>query len=72
MFLYQSDSLQTYAITIGDEYRMAAYIGSVGKYVEGKEEWSQYAECLDHFISANGIADEKKKDVFLVVIGPQT
>ena len=35
------------------------------------EEWSQYAEHLDHFLSANGIADEKKKDVFLAVIGPQ-
>ena len=40
--------------------------------MEGKEEWSQYAERLDHFLSANAIADEKKKDVFLSVIGPQT
>ena len=61
-----------YAITIGNEYGMAAYIGSVGEYVEGKEEWSQYAECLDHFLSVNGIVDKKKKDVFLAVIGPQT
>ena len=40
---------------------MAACIGSVGEYVEGKEEWSQYTEHLDHFLSANGIMDEKKK-----------
>ena len=42
------------------------------EYREGKEEWSQYAEHLNHFLSANGIADDKKKDVFLTVIGPQT
>ena len=48
---------------------MAAYIGSIGEYREGKEEWSQYAERLNHFLSANGI---EKKDVFLTVIGPQT
>ena len=27
---------------------------------------------LNHFLSANGIKDEKKKDVFLAFIGPQT
>ena len=51
---------------------MAAFIGSIGEYREGKEEWSQYAERLNHFFSANGIEDEKKKDIFLAVIGPQT
>ena len=61
-----------YATTNGDEYGMAAYIGSIGEYMEGKEEWSQYAERLDQFLSAIGIADKKKKDVFLAVIGPQT
>jgi len=50
---------------------MAAYIGSVGEFREGKEEWSQYAERLDHFILVNGIKDDQKKDVFLAVIGPQ-
>ena len=59
------------ATTIGDKDGMAAYIGSIGEYREGKEEWSQYAERLDHFLSANGIEDAKKKDVFLAVIGPQ-
>ena len=52
--------------------RTAAYIGSIEEYREGKEEWSQYAEHLNHFLSANGIADDKKKDVFLTAIGPQT
>jgi len=40
--------------------RMALYIGSVGEFREGKEEWSQYAERLDHFILANGIKNEQK------------
>jgi len=38
--------------------RMAAYIGRVGEFHEGKEEWSQYAEYLNHFLLANGIKDE--------------
>ena len=54
----------------GDEHGMAAFIGSIGEYCAGKEEWSQYAERLDHFLAANSIKDAKKKDVFLAVIGP--
>jgi len=50
---------------------MDAYIGSVREFCEGKEEWKQYAEWLNHFILANGMKDEQKKDVFLAVIGPQ-
>ena len=34
---------------------------------EGKEEWSQYTERLNHFILAN----RTEKSVFLAVIGPQ-
>ena len=51
---------------------MAAYIGSIGEYRKGKEEWLQYAERLNHFLSANSIEDDKRKDIFLTVIGPQT
>ena len=51
---------------------MAAYIGSIGEHREGKEERLQYAKCLNHFLSANGITDNTKKDIFLTVIGPQT
>ena len=56
----------------GDKDGMAAFIGSIGEYCAGKEEWSQYAERLDHFLAANSIEDAKKKDVFLAVIGPPT
>ena len=48
---------------------MAAYIGSI--VVQRREEWLQYVECLNHFLSANSIEDEKKKDIFLTVIRPQ-
>ena len=51
---------------------MTSYIGHVGEFVEGREEWSQYAERLGHFMSANGIIEaERKRDVFLSVIGPK-
>ena len=48
---------------------MASFIESIGKYREGKEEWSQYAKHPNHSLSANVIEDEKKKDIFLAVIG---
>ena len=39
---------------------------------EGREEWTQYAERLGHFLTANRITDrEKKRAVFLSVIGPK-
>ena len=31
----------------------------------------QYAEQFNHLLLANAIEDEKKKDIFLTVIGPQ-
>ena len=50
---------------------MAATFGSIGEFEEGKEDWPQYVEHLTHFFAANGIAeDEKKRSVFLSVIGP--
>ena len=39
---------------------MLAYIGNIGEYREGKEEWSQYAECLNHFLSANSRVKERR------------
>ena len=42
-----------------------------GEFVEGCELWSQYVEHLKHFLAANGITDaERKRDIFLAVIGP--
>jgi len=49
---------------------MAAFIGNIGEYCAGKEEWLQYAKRLDHFLAANSIEDAKNKDVLLAVIGP--
>ena len=47
---------------------MAAYIGNIGEY----REWLQYAVRLNHFLSANSMEDDQKKDVFFIVITPQT
>ena len=65
-------------ITSGDELwiltlTMSSTIGHIGEYEESREEWTQYAERLGHFLAANGIdAAEKKRSVFLSVVGPKT
>ena len=47
-----------------------ATIGRIEEFREDKEEWSQYAERLEHFFAANGItSNDKKRSVFLTVIG---
>ena len=55
-----------------DSQTMAGQFSHVSKLEEGREEWMQYTECLRHFLTANGITDgEKKRAVFLSVIGPK-
>ena len=49
----------------------ARLIGQVGKFVEGQEEWSQYAERVDHFVANDVDGAEKKRAVFLSLIGPR-
>ena len=45
---------------------VAKLIGQVGEFVEGQEEWSQYAERVDHYFVANDVdGAEKKRAVFL-------
>ena len=39
---------------------MAALIGQVGEFVEGKEEWSQYVERVEHYFVANDIVAAEK------------
>ena len=40
--------------------------------MEGQEELSQYAECIEHFFKANNIVGEEKQlATFLLLIGPQ-
>ena len=61
---------------IGDEDgisgEMTSHIGIIGEFQEGREDWKQYAERLEHFMAANGITDgDRKKAVFLSVIGPK-
>ena len=50
---------------------MATTVGKVEEFDASREEWSQYAERLGHFFEANVIDDgDKKRSVFLAVIGP--
>ena len=37
------------------------------------QEWRQYAERIQHYFAANGVTDaERKRAIFLSVIGPRT
>ena len=50
-----------------------ALFGQLGEFVEGQEEWQQYAERMGHFLAANGVTtEERKRSIFLLVIGPKT
>ena len=49
---------------------MAALFGSHAEYDPDKEEWLQYAMCLDHFFTANAIT-VVNKDILLSMLGPQ-
>ena len=52
---------------------MAALFGSLAEYDPDKEECPQYATRLDHFFAANAIKEaDKKKDIFLSMLGLQT
>ena len=49
-----------------------ALFGSIGEFIESKENWSQYVERFEQFAAANDIEDHtcKKKAIFLATIGP--
>ena len=50
---------------------MAATLGKIEEFDGKKEEWVPYVERLSHFFIANGIeTEEKKRAVFLPLIGP--
>ncbi|XP_038063116.1 uncharacterized protein LOC119733818 [Patiria miniata] len=51
---------------------MAAVIGKVDEFDEGKETFTCYLERLDQFFIANDIKDAKAVSVFLTVIGPKS
>ena len=53
-------------------WRQGWMVAYIGEYREGKEEWSRYAECLNHFFSQSHIEDDKKKDSFPKSYCPQT
>ncbi|PIK56483.1 hypothetical protein BSL78_06598 [Apostichopus japonicus] len=50
-----------------------ALFGKLEEFREGREEWIQYVEGLEHFFAANSIADEvKKRSIFLSIVGPDS
>ena len=52
---------------------MSGTLGRVEDFDGNKDDWQQYVERLEHFFVANGIdGAEKKRAVFLSVIGPST
>ena len=58
---------------LGRLRRMAALYGHIGEFVETQEVWCQYAERIQHYFAANGVTDaERKRAIFLSVIGPRT
>ena len=46
---------------------MATSSGSVGKFIPGQEDWTQYAKWLDPFLTANGIVGDERKKVVLLM-----
>ena len=51
---------------------MVSILGKVEEFDRKREEWSQYVERLDHLFVTNNIIDEdKKRTVFLSVVGPK-
>ena len=51
---------------------MSGTLGRIDEFDGNKDDWPQYVERLGYFFDANGIADEKKRVVFLSVVGAAT
>ena len=49
---------------------MAVLIGNIGPFDEKSEKFSDYADRFEAYVAANDIDNDKKVNVFLVVIGP--
>ena len=52
---------------------MSGTLGRVEEFDGNRNDWPEYVERVEHFFLANGIdSAEKKRAVFLSVIGPST
>ena len=52
---------------------MAASLGHIGSFNPTVEDWTAYAERIEHYFLANGITDAtKKRSILLTVCGPTT
>ena len=56
----------------GDEVGMSGTLGRIAEFDGNKDDWPQYVERLGYFFDANSIMDEKKRVVFLSVVGATT
>ena len=51
---------------------MTTTVGTLSEFFPQKEKIATYLECMELFVAANGIEDEKKVPVFLTAIGGET
>jgi len=50
---------------------MTATFGRIDEFEQGKEDWIQYVERLEHFFGAKDVStDAKKRSILLSVMGP--
>ena len=48
---------------------MASKIGRLEEFDYTTDDWTTYAECIEHDFKANDVAEGKKKDALLASIG---
>ena len=60
-------------IAVGEPHVQMATFGTIGEFVEGNEDWTEYEERLGHFFAANGVTEEpKQRSILLSVCGART
>lgn len=52
-------------------FKMAAIHGSMSQFDKKSDDWRSYLERFNHYCSANGVADDKKRAVLFSVCGAQ-
>ena len=51
---------------------MASKIGRLEEIDYTTDDWTTYAERIEHYFKANDVAEDKKKDALLASIGGKT
>ena len=72
-YFYVTRAASRHYIFGDEDSDMAILLGKIDEFDRSKEEWPQYVERLGHFFDANDITSaDKKRSVFLAVVGPTT